>query len=135
VKYQAYADENEELKLLFEGEKAELVKQVAEEKAALTKQVMELTEKDRVASEELRNARQELEQAKVNYEREVSLLAERKELEKEKAVVEAQALHNEEVRKLYDEMANLRKINEEMRERMQAEIEQLKQGNQDNQKK
>lgn len=131
VKYQAYADENEELKRLFEAEKAEIVKQAVDEKAALTKQVVELTEKDRIASEELRSARQELEQAKVNYEREVSILAERKELEKEKAVVEAKALHNEEVRKLYDEMAGLRKANEELRERMQAEIEQLKQENQE----
>lgn len=134
VKYQAYADENEELKRLFEAEKMELVKQAAEEKAALMKQVTELTEKDRTVSEELRNVRQELEQVKVNYEREVSILAERKELEKEKAVVEAQALHNDEVRKLYDEMANLRKANEELRERMQTEIEQLKQENQEKRK-
>lgn len=82
VKYQAYADENEELKRLFKVEKAEIVKQATDEKA----------------------------------------------------VVEAKALHNEEVRKLYDEMAGLRKANEELRERMQSEIEQLKQENQDKRK-
>lgn len=127
VKYQAYADENEQLKKAFENEKTEMVREAMEEKAALTKQVDEWAEKFRTSSEELRTLRQQAEQEKANYEREIAMVSERKELEKERAVVEQRSLHNEEVRKLYDEMANLRKMNEDTRERMQAEIEQLKQ--------
>lgn len=127
VKYQAYADENEQLKKAFENEKTEMVREAMEEKAALTKQVDEWAEKFRTSSEELRTLRQHAEQEKANYEREITMVSERKELEKERAVVEQRSLHNEEVRKLYDEMANLRKMNEDTRERMQAEIEQLKQ--------
>lgn len=127
VKYQAYADENEQLKKAFENEKTEMLREAMEERAVLTKQVDEWTEKFRTSSEELRTLRQQAEQEKANYEREIAMVSERKELEKERAVVEQRSLHNEEVRKLYDEMANLRKMNEDTRERMQAEIEQLKQ--------
>lgn len=127
VKYQAYADENEQLKKAFENEKTEILREAMEERATLTKQVDEWTEKFRTSSEELRTLRQQAEQEKANYEREIAMVSERKELEKERAVVEQRSLHNEEVRKLYDEMANLRKMNEDTRERMQAEIEQLKQ--------
>jgi len=127
VKYQAYADENEQLKKAFENEKTEMLREAMEERATLTKQVDEWTEKFRTSSEELRTLRQQAEQEKANYEREIAMVSERKELEKERAVVEQRSLHNEEVRKLYDEMANLRKMNEDTRERMQAEIEQLKQ--------
>lgn len=128
VKYQAYADENEKLKNDFENEKLEMIREAKEERTVLTKQVEELTEKFRTSSEDLRILRQQAEQDKANYEREITVLSERKELEKERAVVELRSQHNEEVRKLYDEMANLRKMNEDTRERMQTEIEQLKQG-------
>ncbi|RJF32055.1 hypothetical protein D4741_19995 [Pseudoalteromonas gelatinilytica] len=127
VKYQAYADENEKLKKDFESEKSEMVREAIEERATLTKQVEELTEKFRTSSEDLRILLQQAEQDKANYEREITVLSERKELERERAVVELRSQHNEEVRKLYDEMANLRKMNEDTRERMQLEIEQLKQ--------
>lgn len=113
VKYQAYADENEKLKNDFENEKLEMIREAREERAVLTKQVEELTEKFRVSSEDLRVLRQQVEQDKINYEREITVLSERKELEKERAIVELRSLHNEEVRKLYDEMANLRKSNED----------------------
>ncbi|MDV6378617.1 hypothetical protein ORD22_10360 [Sporosarcina sp. GW1-11] len=65
----------------------------------------------------------------MNHERDLSHLAERKELEREKAVVEVERLHNEEVRKLYDEMAALRKVHEETKEKMQEEISVLQQVN------
>ena len=113
VKYQAYADENEKLKKDFENEKLEMIREAREERAVLTKQVEELTEKFRVSSEDLRVLRQQVEQDKINYEREITVLLERKELEKERTIVEIRSLHNEEVRKLYDEMANLRKSNED----------------------
>lgn len=113
VKYQAYADENEKLKNDFENEKLEMIREAKEERNVLTKQMEELTEKFRVSSEDLRVLRQQVEQDKINYEREITVLLERKELEKERTIVEIRSLHNEEVRKLYDEMANLRKSNED----------------------
>ncbi|AXI00563.1 hypothetical protein DV702_13025 [Sporosarcina sp. PTS2304] len=73
--------------------------------------------------------RMDFEQVKANHERDLSHLAERKELEREKAVVEAERLHNEEVRKLHDELAALRKVNEETKEKMQEEISLLQQAN------
>lgn len=71
----------------------------------------------------------DFEQVKANHERNLSYLAERKELEREKAVDEAVRLHNEEVRKLYDEMAALRTMHEETKEKMQAKISVLQQAN------
>lgn len=48
------------MKRLFEADKAEIVKQAADEKVKLTKQGTELTEKDRTVSEELRHIDGEL---------------------------------------------------------------------------
>lgn len=62
---------------------------------------------------------------------------EKKDLERDKALVELErqqqeklanqnVKHNEEIRSLYDEVAELRRVNEQTRERYQAEIEALK---------
>jgi hypothetical protein len=69
-------------------------------------------------------------QVKANHKRDLAHLAERKELEHEKAVVEVERLHNEEVRKLYDEMSTLRKEHENTKEKMQAGMSVLQQVNQ-----
>ncbi|WP_301109195.1 hypothetical protein [Sporosarcina sp.] len=127
TKYQGYAEENEVLKNSFEMEKTEWKKQAGVEKAAFEEKVSELSQEKQTLSEELRVLRMDFEQVKVNHDRDLSHLAERKELEREKAVVEAERLHNEEVRKLYDEMAALRRVHEETKEKMQAEITQLQQ--------
>ncbi len=129
TKYQGYAEENEALKKSFEIEKAEWRKQTSVEKAAFEEKISGLSQEKQTVSEELRVLRMDFEQVKANHERDLSHLAERKELEREKAVVEAERLHNEEVRKLYDEMATLRKVHEETKEKMQAEITVLQQMN------
>lgn len=130
TKYQGYAEENETLKKTFEIERAEWMKQVNADKLAFEEKISKLSEEKQTVSEEIRVLRMDFEQAKTNHERDLSLLTERKELEREKAVVEAERLHNEEVRKLYDEMADLRKTHEEMKEKMQAEIKNLQKVNQ-----
>ncbi|WP_432356014.1 hypothetical protein [Sporosarcina sp. A2] len=71
----------------------------------------------------------DFEQVKANHERDLAHQAERKELEREKAVVDAERLHNEEVRKPYDEMAAPLTMHEETKEKMQAEISVLQQVN------
>lgn len=129
TKYQGYAEENETLKKSFEMEKAEWRKQASDEKATFEEKISELSQEKQMLSEELHVLRMDLEQVKANHERDLSHLAERKELEREKAVVEAERLHNEEVRKLYDEMAALRRVHEETKEKMQAEISVLQQTN------
>lgn len=127
TKYQGYAEENEVLKKNFEIEKTEWMKQANADKLAFEEKISELSQEKQTVSEELRVLRLDSEQAKANHERDLSHLAERKELERDKAVVEAERLHNEEVRKLYEEMAALRKVHEETKEKLQAEIKTLQQ--------
>jgi len=129
TKYQGYAEENEALKKSFDIEKTEWRKQAGIDKVAFEEKVSELLQEKQTVSEELRVLRMNFEQVKTNHERDLSHLSERKELEREKAVVEAERLHNEEVRKLYDEMATLRKVHEETKEKMQVEISLLQQEN------
>lgn len=127
TKYQGYAEENETLKKTFEIEKTEWMKQSNADKVAFEEKISELSQEKQTVSEEIRVLRLDFEQAKANHERDLSHLAERKELERDKALVEAERLHNEEVRKLYDEMAALRKVHEETKEKLQAEITALHQ--------
>ena len=127
TKYQGYAEENEALKKSFEMEKTEWRKKASHEKAAFEEKLSGLSQEKQMVSEQLRVLRMDFEQVKATHERDLSHLAERKELEREKAVVEAERLHNEEVRKLYDEMAALRKVHEETKEKMQEEITDLRQ--------
>ena len=127
TKYQGYAEENEVLKKNFEIEKTEWMKQANADKLAFEEKISELSQEKQTVSEEIRVLRLDFEQAKANHERDLSHLAERKELERDKALVEAERLHNEEVRKLYDEMAALRKVHEETKEKLQAEITTLQQ--------
>lgn len=129
TKYQGYAEENEKLKNTFEIEKAEWAKKSKTDKIAFEEKISELSQEKQTVSEEIRVLRMDFEQAKANHENDLSLLTERKELEREKAVVEAERLHNEEVRKLYDEIATLRKVHEETKEKMQEEITVLQQAN------
>ncbi|MGN7410607.1 hypothetical protein [Sporosarcina sp. SAFN-010] len=129
TKYQGYAEENEALKKSFDIEKTEWRKQAGIDKVAFEEKVSELLQEKQTVSEELRVLRMDFEQVKTNHERDLSHLSERKELEREKAVVEAERLHNEEVRKLYDEMAALRKVHEETKEKLKAEISLLQQEN------
>lgn len=129
TKYQGYAEENEALKKSFEMEKTEWRKQASAEKATFEEKISELSQEKQTLSEELRVLRMDLEQVKANHERDLSHLAERKELEREKAVVEAERLHNEEVRMLYDEMAALREVHEETKEKLHAEISVLQKTN------
>lgn len=126
VNYKKYADENEQLKRSYELEKEKFINKIELTKSEYEEQIKELTEQMSILSLDVQNAQKELEQVKSDYERDATLLLERKEVEKEKAIVELKSFHNEEVRKLYDENANLRKMYQEMKEQLQNEIAKLR---------
>ena len=126
AKYQAYAEENEQLKTDFSNEKAVLVEQAnaAEAKANILQQ-------------ELAESRKTLASEQKKLEDTLQLSIERKDLEREKALIELErqqqaqlakvnVQYNEQIQALYAEIAELRKTNDENREKYQAEIEALK---------
>ena len=126
TKYQAYADENEQLKIEFSTEKATLIEQA---NAAETK--------GNALEQELIEVQKTLTAEKQKFEDALQLSIERKDLEREKALVELERQqqaqlakvneqHNEQIQALYAEIAELRKTNEAHREKYQAEIEALK---------
>lgn len=126
AKYQAYADENEQLKIEFSKEKSELIEQA---NAAETK--------SNALQQDLAEAQKTLTAEKQKFEDALQLSIERKNLEREKALVELERQqqaqiakineqHNEQIQTLYAEIAELRKTNEANREKYQAEIEALK---------
>ena len=103
-----------------------------------------LTARALKAEQQIDNLTKELEEAKSaivrikeQYENSLQITFERKHLEREKALIEVErryqdevnqlnATHNEEVRSLYNEMTELRRVNEENRKKYQAEIEAIK---------
>ncbi|MBD8038705.1 hypothetical protein H9635_18330 [Solibacillus sp. A46] len=126
AKYQAYAEENEQLKIDFSNEKAALVEQANAAEV-----------KGNALQQELAESRKTLASEQKKFEDTLQLSIERKDLEREKALVElerqqqaqlakANEQYNEQIQALYAEIAELRKINDESREKYQAEIEALK---------
>lgn len=126
AKYQAYAEENEQLKIDFSNEKAALVEQANAAEA-----------KGNTLQQELAESRKTLASEQKKFEDTLQLSIERKDLEREKALVELERQqqaqlakvneqYNEQIQALYAEIAELRKTNDENREKYQAEIEALK---------
>ena len=116
AKYQAYAEENEQLKIDFNNEKAALVEQANAAEA-----------KGNALQQELAESRKTLASEQKKFEDTLQLSIERKDLEREKALVElerqqqaqlakANEQHNEQIQALYAEIAELRKTNEANRE-------------------
>lgn len=127
AKFQAYAEENEQLKI-----------ELDEAKTTLTDRAIEAELKADLLKHELTDAQKTLVTAQQHYEEGLLISTERKDLEREKALVELERQqqahvatlndkHNEQIRALYVEMAELRKSNEVNREKYQKEIEVLKQ--------
>ena len=126
AKYQAYADENEQLKV----DVAKAIAAASETKQVADSQVLKL-------QNELAEIQKAVEEAKIKYEDTLKLALERKDLEREKALVELERQqqaqvatlneqHNEQIRAMYAEIGELRKTIEENREKHLTEIEQLK---------
>ncbi|MEK4701895.1 hypothetical protein MKX47_20555 [Solibacillus sp. FSL R7-0668] len=126
AKYQAFADENEQLKIAFSKEKSALIEQANAAEA-----------KGNTLQQELAEAQKTLATEKQKFEDALQLSLERKDLERERALVELERQqqaqltkvneqHNEQIQALYAGIAELRKTNEANREKYQAEIEALK---------
>ena len=126
AKYQAFAEENEQLKI-----------DVSNEKAALVEQANAAEVKGNALQQELAESRKTLASEQKKFEDTLQLSIERKDLEREKALVELERQqqaqlakvneqYNEQIQALYAEIAELRKTNDENREKYQAEIEALK---------
>ena len=126
AKYQAFAEENEQLKAEFAKAQADLIKELHAAESTTGNLQTELTELKKASAEDQKKQEDRL-----------KLALERKDLEREKALVELERQqqaqvatlnkqHNEQLRNLYAELADLRKQNEEARLKHQQEIEQLK---------
>lgn len=126
AKYQGYVNENERLKHDLEDTKENLTKQAVE-----AEQREDLLKRDLSAKEE------ELQKAKQQYDNELQMAMERKDLECEKVLVDLERKHQSEVAALntkyndqllesYNEIADLRKVNEQIKDKMQSEIDLLK---------
>lgn len=137
TKYQAYAEENESLKATFATEKDALVQQLNEQQQISFDKIRQFEKSQQQANERIRELETTLENDQLNYSRELEIMQERKDLEREKALVELERQqqaqlakvneqHNEQIQALYAEIAELRKTNEANREKYQAEIEALK---------
>ena len=132
-KYQAFADENEELKTAFDKEKKEMQAAFAEEKEQLRMQVEELSVKAKNQENEIKDLKQLVNSMKREHAIEIERLTERKDFEKERAVLEAERNYqekllraneeyNEKIRSLYDELANARKEYEDRIRMLESEL-------------
>lgn len=126
VKYKEYADENERIKLEFTRKSKLYEEQFSNEKSVLLQQLKTIEEQITSITSELASTQVELKQTKLNHQQEMEFVVEQKKLEKAQALVEEKANHNEEVRKLYDEIESLRKSQQTMNEQLQNEIMQLR---------
>jgi len=126
AKYQGYAEEIEVLRERSKTERTELTARALKAEEEVERLSKELEEVKAVAIKE-----------KQRLEETLQLTIERKDLEREKALVELErkhqetinelhAAHTEEIRSLYAEIAELRKKIEDNREKHQAEIAALK---------
>lgn len=133
AQYKAYGDENEKLK-----------RQLTEVESTLTIRATDAEQKAEALTKLVEQKNEEIDSLTKQSEETLQMAIEKKDLEREKAVMgierqyqaeiaelnaahaELNASHNDKVRALYDEIAELRKVNEENREKYLAEVEGLR---------
>jgi len=126
AQYKGYDDENKALK----GKLSEVQTQLTARALKAENQVAELTRLLEVTKAEVESAKQRSEEA-------IQMIIERKDLERDKAIVdlerkhqvtvgELNATHTEEIRALYSEIGELRNMIDLIKEKHQAEITALK---------
>ena len=135
TKYQGYAEENEALKATFETEKASLVQQLNEQQTTSTEQIRQLEQAQQQANERIRELEAALENAQLNYTRELEIMQERKDLEREKALVEVERTYQAKLQaqndKYNDKVAEMHVENERIRQNYESRLEAF---NKDNKK-
>ena len=136
TKYQSYAEENEQLK-----------DEYSKERESFQVQVNEITVQNQEQQGEIKDLKQQLETMKNNHTIELERLTEKKEFEKDKAVLEAERAfqerllkaneeYNERINGLYnensiarkeyeDKIETLKKVNEEYNEKIKAVYDEL----------
>lgn len=125
-KYQSYAEENEELKVLFSNERTNLRTEIAKKELEMDHQ----TNKNK-------DLNKQIEEMKANYIIELERLKEKKDFERERALLEtersfqnkllkANEEYNKSVKELYDELTNIRKEHEIKVKDMVSEMNSLK---------
>lgn len=118
-KYQAFADENEKLK-----------EQFAHERARLESQVKEISIQNDGQQDEIKGLKQQLQSLKDHHAMELERLTEKKDYEKDKALLEnergyqqkllqANEEYNNRIKQLYDEINSVRKEYEDKIEKLQ----------------
>lgn len=134
TKYQGYAEENEALKTAFETEKASLAQQLNKQQAASTEQIRQLEQAQQQANERVRELEKTLEITQLNYTRELEIMQERKDLEREKALVEVEREYQAKLQaqndKYNDKVAEMHVENERIRAGYEAKLDALVKGNQ-----
>ena len=109
TKYQGYAEENEALKTAFEAQQT-----------AATEQIRQLEQAQQQANERIRELEKTLENAQLNYSRDLDIMQERKDLEREKALIEVERDYQAKLQAQHD------KYNEKV-SAMHAENERIRQ--------
>lgn len=119
TKYSSYADDNERLKA-----------EIATTKADLTERAIAAEKANNQLAHHLKEAEELLAKTKEQHQNEISILSEKKDIEREKALVALERANqeqltaaNEKIRSLYDEIAQLRAYHEEQINALKLEIQ------------
>lgn len=134
ARYQGYAEENEALKAAFEVEKASLVQQLNEQRTTAAEQIRKLEQAQQQANERARKLENNLDNAQLNHTRDFEIMQERKDLEREKALVEIEREYQAKLQaqndKYNDKIAEMHTENERIRGNYEARLDALVKDNQ-----
>lgn len=129
TRYQGYAEENEALKTTFAAEKDALVQQLNEQQEIFSDKIRQLEHAQQQANERVRELETALENAQLNYSRELEIMQERKDLEREKALVEVERTYQAKLQaqndKYNDKIAEMHAENERIRGNYEARLDAL----------
>lgn len=123
TKYQGYAEENEALKTAFEAQQI-----------TASEQIRQLEQAQQQANERIRELEKTLENAQLNYTRDLDIMQERKDLEREKALVEIERDYQGKLQaqndKYNDKVAEMHAENERIRAVYEAKLEAIEKNKQ-----
>lgn len=127
AKYQAYAEENEALKTAFAAEKDALVQQLNEQQQVSFDKIRQFEQSQQQANERVRELETALENAQLSHTRELEIMQERKDLEREKALVEVERTYQAKLQaqndKYNDKIAEMHAENERIRQNYEARLD------------
>lgn len=132
TKYKDYAEENEALKTTFTAENEALVQQLNEQQQISFDKIRQFEQSKQQANERIRELETTLENAQLNYTHELEIMQERKDLEREKALVEVERTYQEKLQaqndKYNDKVAEMHAENERIRGNYEARLDEMGKG-------